>query len=108
MLQCAGLLVCYTVLFHFVSSAQDTSAKNPPVVRDTLPRRDTVPGIHPAASDTLTGQAVPIMTAYGVLQRQAWPFLLSNTYNIAPNKLTYAIPFREIQTNPGLSQNPGY
>jgi hypothetical protein len=55
-----------------------------------------------------TGQAVSVMTAYGILQRQAWPFLLSNTYNIAPNKLIYAIPFRETQTNPGLSQNPGY
>ncbi len=55
-----------------------------------------------------TGQAIPDMTAYGILQKQAWPFLLSNTYNIAPNKLIYAIPFREIQTNPGLTQNPGY
>ncbi len=55
-----------------------------------------------------TGQAISVMTAYGILQRQALPFLLSNTYNITPNKLIYAIPFREIQTNPGLSQNPGY
>ena len=55
-----------------------------------------------------TGQALPVMTAYGILQRQAWPFLLSNTYNITPTKLIYAIPFREIQTYPGLSQNAGY
>ena len=55
-----------------------------------------------------TNQAIPVMTAYGILQRQAWPFLLANTYNITPNKLIYAIPFREIQTNPGLTQNPGY
>jgi hypothetical protein len=55
-----------------------------------------------------TGQAIPDMTAYGILQKQAWPFLLSNTYDITSNKLIYAIPFREIQTNPALTQNPGY
>jgi starch-binding outer membrane protein, SusD/RagB family len=55
-----------------------------------------------------TGQAITVMTAYGNLQKQAWPFLLSNTYAISTNKLIYAIPFREIQTNPGLTQNPGY
>ena len=55
-----------------------------------------------------TGQAIPDMTAYGILQKAAWPFVLSNTYDITPNKLIYAIPFREIQTNPGLTQNPGY
>jgi starch-binding outer membrane protein, SusD/RagB family len=55
-----------------------------------------------------TGQAIPDMTAYGILQKAAWPFVLSNTYDITSNKLIYAIPFREIQTNPGLTQNPGY
>lgn len=55
-----------------------------------------------------TGQAIPVMTAYGNLQKAAWPFLLSNTYDITPNKMIYAIPFREIETNPALTQNPGY
>ncbi|HVU94029.1 MAG TPA: RagB/SusD family nutrient uptake outer membrane protein [Puia sp.] len=55
-----------------------------------------------------TGQAIPVMTGYGVLQKQAFPFLLPSSYNVAPNKLIYAIPFRETQVNPGLGQNPGY
>jgi hypothetical protein len=55
-----------------------------------------------------TGQAVNVMTAYGIRQKQAFGFLLPTSYNITPNKLVYAIPFRETQVNPGLGQNPGY
>ena len=55
-----------------------------------------------------TGQAIPVMTAYGILQKQALGFLLPSTYNVTQNKLIYAIPFRETQVNPGLGQNPGY
>jgi tetratricopeptide (TPR) repeat protein len=55
-----------------------------------------------------TGQAIPVMTAYGTLQKQTYPFLLANSYNVTSTKLIYGIPFREIQTNPGLDQNPGY
>ena len=42
------------------------------------------------------------------LQKQTYPFLLGNSYNVTSTKLIYAVPFREIQTNPGLDQNPGY
>lgn len=55
-----------------------------------------------------TGQAIPVMTAYGNLQKQALGFLLPNSYNVTQNKLIYAIPFRETQVNPALGQNPGY
>lgn len=55
-----------------------------------------------------TGQAISVMTAYGNLQKQAWGFLLPTSYSVTQNKLVYAIPFRETQTNPNLGQNPGY
>ncbi len=55
-----------------------------------------------------TSQAIPVMTAYGLLQKAAFGFLLPTSYNVSANKLVYAIPFRETQTNPQLTQNPGY
>jgi starch-binding outer membrane protein, SusD/RagB family len=55
-----------------------------------------------------TGQAIPVMTAYGVKQIQAFPFLLPNSYNVTQNKLIYAVPNREVMVNPALGQNPGY
>ncbi|HEY4110870.1 RagB/SusD family nutrient uptake outer membrane protein [Puia sp.] len=55
-----------------------------------------------------TSQAIPVMTAYGTDQKKAFPFLLPTSYNVTPNKMIYAIPFRETQVNPGLGQNPGY
>jgi len=55
-----------------------------------------------------TGQAIPVLTAYGVDQKKAFPFLLSNSYNVTENKLIYGIPSRDVMVNPGLGQNPGY
>jgi hypothetical protein len=55
-----------------------------------------------------TGQAIPVMTAYGVLQKQALPFLLPNSYSVVQTKLIYGIPSRDVLVNPGLGQNPGY
>jgi hypothetical protein len=55
-----------------------------------------------------TGQAISVLTAYGVDQKKAFPFLLSNTYNVTENKLIYGIPSRDVMVNPGLGQNPGY
>jgi hypothetical protein len=54
-----------------------------------------------------TGQAVSVMTAYGMLQKQTYPFLLPNSYNVVPSKLIYGIPSRDVMVNPGLGQNPG-
>lgn len=55
-----------------------------------------------------TSQAIPVLTAYGMKQKQYYGFLLPNSYNVTDNKLIYAVPFRETQVNPGLGQNPGY
>ena len=55
-----------------------------------------------------TGQAVQVMSAYGLLQKQTYPFLLPNSYNVVPSKLIYGIPSRDVMVNPGLGQNPGY
>jgi starch-binding outer membrane protein, SusD/RagB family len=55
-----------------------------------------------------TGQALPVMTAYGILQKQTYPYLLPNSYNVVQTKLIYGIPSRDVMVNPGLGQNPGY
>lgn len=55
-----------------------------------------------------TGQAIPVMTAYGIKMKQQFSYLLPNSFNVTQNKLIYAIPFRETTVNPALGQNPGY
>jgi hypothetical protein len=56
-----------------------------------------------------TGQAIAVMTAYGITQKATYSYLLPGSYNVTQNKMVYAIPFRENQLNPtGLWQNPGY
>ncbi len=55
-----------------------------------------------------TGQAISVMTAYGIKQKQKYSYLLPASYNVVENRLIYAIPFRELQVNPALQQNPGY
>lgn len=55
-----------------------------------------------------TGQAIPVLTAFGSLQKQKFPYLLPQSYNVTKERLLYAIPLREIDLNPKLTQNPGY
>jgi hypothetical protein len=55
-----------------------------------------------------TGQAVDVLNAYGVTQKQTYPYLLPAAYTVKPERLIYAVPFRETQVNPALGQNPGY
>jgi tetratricopeptide (TPR) repeat protein len=55
-----------------------------------------------------TGQAIPVMTAFGEEMKQKYGYLLPQTYNVTENRLLYAIPLREIQLNSKLTQNPGY
>ncbi len=55
-----------------------------------------------------TGQAIAVMTPYGQKMKQQYGYLLSNSYNVTPERLLYPIPFREIQVNAALTQNPGY
>ena len=55
-----------------------------------------------------TEQAIPVLTAYGNAQKQKFPYLLPQSYNVTKERLLYAIPLREIDLNPKLTQNPGY
>jgi hypothetical protein len=55
-----------------------------------------------------TGNAISVMTAYGVKQKQNFSYLLPASYNVTKERLIYAIPFSELQYNPLLDQNPGY
>ncbi|MHA4806594.1 RagB/SusD family nutrient uptake outer membrane protein [Flavitalea flava] len=55
-----------------------------------------------------TEQAIPVMTAFGILQKQKYPYILPNAYIVNQNRLIYPVPFRETQVNPALGQNPGY
>ncbi|MBE7170836.1 MAG: RagB/SusD family nutrient uptake outer membrane protein [Williamsia sp.] len=55
-----------------------------------------------------TGQAVTVLNAYGVKQKQLFPYLLPQSYLVTENRLLYPIPTRDIQLNSQLVQNPGY
>jgi len=57
-----------------------------------------------------TGTAVAVMNAFGANLKTlpSHNYLLSTSYNVTPDRLIYAIPFAEIETNPQLTQNPGY
>ncbi|MBB6107648.1 Starch-binding associating with outer membrane [Mucilaginibacter lappiensis] len=55
-----------------------------------------------------TGTAIDVMNAKGVTMKSLYGWLLPITFNVTANRLIYAIPFREIQINNKLTQNPGY
>lgn len=55
-----------------------------------------------------TGQAISVLTAYGNAQKQEFPYMLPQSYNVTQERLLYAIPLREIDLNAKLTQNPGY
>lgn len=55
-----------------------------------------------------TGQALTVLNAYGAKQKQLFPYLLPQSYNVTGNRLLYPIPTRDIQLNSQLVQNPGY
>lgn len=55
-----------------------------------------------------TGKAIEVMNAYGVKIKQLYPYLESRTYHVTQDKLIFPIPFRELQINKQLTQNPGY
>lgn len=52
--------------------------------------------------------AIDVLTAKGVRMKALYGFLPPSSFNITPNRLIYAIPFRELQINSKLTQNPGY
>jgi hypothetical protein len=55
-----------------------------------------------------TNMAIDALNAKGVRLKQIDGWLLPSTFNVTQDRLIYAIPFREIQLNSKLTQNPGY
>lgn len=55
-----------------------------------------------------TGKAIEVMSAYGQRMKQEYSFLPANSFNVNENRLIYPIPYRELQLNLSLKQNPGY
>jgi hypothetical protein len=52
--------------------------------------------------------AIDVLNAKGVRMKALYGWLLPSTFNVTQNRLIYAIPFRELQINNKLTQNPGY
>ncbi|GAB3252499.1 RagB/SusD family nutrient uptake outer membrane protein [Larkinella harenae] len=55
-----------------------------------------------------TGKVIEVMTKHGQQMKSLYGFLLPASFNVTENRLIYAIPFREMQINSQLTQNPGY
>ncbi|PGH39728.1 MAG: RagB/SusD family nutrient uptake outer membrane protein [Candidatus Nephrothrix sp. EaCA] len=55
-----------------------------------------------------TGEAITTMTRYGNQAKRKFSYLLDASYDVTENRLIFAIPFREVQLNSLLTQNPGY
>jgi hypothetical protein len=54
------------------------------------------------------GTAVEVLNAKGTRMKALYGWLLPTSFNVDANRLLYAIPFREMQINNNLVQNPGY
>jgi hypothetical protein len=54
------------------------------------------------------GTAVAVLTEKGKRMKALYGWLLPSAFNVTANRLVYAIPFREMQINNQLTQNPGY
>lgn len=55
-----------------------------------------------------TGKAIEVMTEHGKQMKALYPYLAERTYQITEEKLLFPIPYRELQINTLLEQNPGY
>jgi SusD family. len=55
-----------------------------------------------------TGNAITVMNAFGVSQKQRFSYLQPGTYNVTQERLLFPIPNSEILLNDKLTQNPGY
>lgn len=55
-----------------------------------------------------TGQAVEVMGAFGEEIKKQHGWILPNAFNVTNERLIYPLPFRELQINTNLVQNPGY
>lgn len=55
-----------------------------------------------------TGKAIEVMTQHGKRMKALYPYLADRTYQITSDNLLFPIPYRELQINSLLIQNPGY
>lgn len=55
-----------------------------------------------------TGQAITVMNEYGKKMKALYPYIESRAYQVNSDKLIFPIPFRQLQINSQLVQNPGY
>lgn len=55
-----------------------------------------------------TGKAIEVMTEFGKEMKALYPWILPAAFNVTQDKLVYAFPKRETDTNKLLEQNPGY
>jgi hypothetical protein len=55
-----------------------------------------------------TGQAIEVMNAFGNRMKSLYGFIPLTAFNVTENRLIYPIPYRELQINNQLVQNPGY
>ncbi|MDR1092193.1 MAG: RagB/SusD family nutrient uptake outer membrane protein [Prevotella sp.] len=55
-----------------------------------------------------TGKAIEVMTEHGKRMKALYPYLQERTYQLTKDRLIYPIPYRELQINSQLTQNPGY
>jgi len=55
-----------------------------------------------------TGKAISTLNAKGVRLKAIYGWILPAAFNVTADKLIYPVPFREVQINNKLTQNPGY
>ncbi len=55
-----------------------------------------------------TGNAVAVMTAFGIKQKAMYSYLQPGSYNVTENRLLFPIPNAEMLLNDKLTPNPGY
>ena len=63
---------------------------------------------HRYADLVRNGTAVAVLNAKGVRLKAIYGWILPTMFNVTSDKLLYPLPFRELQINDKLVQNPGY
>ncbi len=55
-----------------------------------------------------TGKAIEVLTKKGIEMKRLNPWILPSAFNVTENRLIFPFPYREMQINKLLKQNPGY
>jgi hypothetical protein len=55
-----------------------------------------------------TGQAISVMTEFGKTMKSLYGWIPDYAFNVTQERLVYPFPFRELNVNKYLVQNPGY